>query len=66
VGDWSFPLQTGDFGGTATRLAWVLLELSPLVLATTGVVMDLVRRTKRRKAAMRRAQPAVSGAALDD
>jgi uncharacterized iron-regulated membrane protein len=55
--DWSFPLHTGDFGGTTTRVLWAFLGLSPLVLAATGVVMSLVRRSKR---AQRResAQPA--------
>ncbi len=47
--DWSFPLHTGDFGGAATRVVWTLVGLSPLVLAFTGVVMNLVRRQKRRR-----------------
>ncbi len=45
--DWSFPTHTGDFGGTATRVVWVVLGLSPLVLATTGLTMNLIRRQKR-------------------
>jgi uncharacterized iron-regulated membrane protein len=47
--DWSFPLHTGDFGGTATRVLWVGLGLSPLVLGVTGITMNLVRRGKRKK-----------------
>ncbi len=47
--DWSFPLHTGDFGGTATRVLWVLVGLSPIVLGVTGVTMNLVRRSKRRR-----------------
>ena len=45
--DWSFPLHTGDFGGTATRLLWVVVGLAPIVLAVTGITMYLVRRAKR-------------------
>ena len=45
--DWSFPTHTGDFGGTATRVVWVVLGLSPLVLATTGLTMNVIRRQKR-------------------
>jgi uncharacterized iron-regulated membrane protein len=45
--DWSFPLHTGDFGGTGTRLLWVGLGLSPLLLGVTGITMNLVRRRKR-------------------
>lgn len=33
--DWSFPVHTGDFGGTITRVLWVGLGLSPLVLGVT-------------------------------
>jgi len=53
--DWSFPLHTGDFLGTATRVAWVFIGLSPLVLGATGITMNLVRRSKRAKAAARAA-----------
>jgi uncharacterized iron-regulated membrane protein len=45
--DWSFPLHTGDFGGTATRVLWVGVGLSPLLLGITGTTMWLVRRGKR-------------------
>ena len=47
--DWSFPLHTGDFGGTLTRVLWVAVGLSPFVLGTTGVLMQLQRRAKRRR-----------------
>jgi uncharacterized iron-regulated membrane protein len=51
--DWSFPLHTGDFGGSATRVLWTLLGLSPLVLATTGVIMYMIRLQKRRRRSRR-------------
>ena len=51
--DWSFPLHTGDFGGSVTRVLWTLLGLSPLVLATTGVIMYVVRLQKRRRRSRR-------------
>lgn len=47
--DWSFPVHAGDFGGTFTRVIWVLLGLSPLVLAITGLTMYLIRLRKRRR-----------------
>jgi uncharacterized iron-regulated membrane protein len=49
--DWSFPLHTGDFGGTATRVLWVAVGLSPILLGATGTTMWLVRRAKRAKRA---------------
>lgn len=51
--DWSFPLHTGDFGGTTTRVIWAVLGTMPLVLGATGIVMQFVRRNKRKKAAAR-------------
>jgi uncharacterized iron-regulated membrane protein len=47
--DWSFPLHTGDFGGPVTRVLWVAVGLSPIVLGVTGIVMQLVRRSKRKR-----------------
>jgi uncharacterized iron-regulated membrane protein len=47
--DWSFPLHTGDFGGTTTRVAWMALALTPIALGTTGVVMNRVRAGKRKR-----------------
>lgn len=63
--DWSFPVHTGDFGGTLTRVAWVLLGLSPLVLGITGVTMYLIRLRKRskRRTALPRGRPVVSSTA---
>jgi hypothetical protein len=34
--DWSFPVHAGDFGGTTSRIIWVVLGLSPLALGITG------------------------------
>ena len=53
--DWSFPLHTGDFGGTTTRVLWTALALTPVALGVTGVTMYLIRRRKR---ARRRPSPA--------
>ena len=61
--DWSFPSHTGDFGGTATRVVWVGLGLSPLVLGTTGLTMNLIRRQKRQA---RRASAETVGVAQDE
>jgi uncharacterized iron-regulated membrane protein len=47
--DWSYPMHTGDFAGPVTRVLWVGLGLSPLVLGITGITMNLVRRSKRAK-----------------
>jgi uncharacterized iron-regulated membrane protein len=49
--DWSFPLHTGDFGGTATRVLWVGLGLSPILMGATGTILWFVRRGKRAKRA---------------
>ena len=49
--DWNFPLHTGDFGGTVTRVLWVAVGLSPIILAVTGLTMQLVRRRKRKRRA---------------
>jgi uncharacterized iron-regulated membrane protein len=50
--DWSFPIHSGDLAGTPTRIAWVFVGLSPLALGTTGVVMNRIRKRKRRRAAV--------------
>jgi uncharacterized iron-regulated membrane protein len=60
--DWSFPLHTGDFLGTPSRLAWLALAASPLVLLVTGLTMWFVRRSKRRRRAAR--APATPAAAV--
>jgi uncharacterized iron-regulated membrane protein len=45
--DWSFPIHTGDFGGSISRAVWVVLGLSPIVLGVTGLTMYFIRRKKR-------------------
>ncbi len=45
--DWSYPLHTGDFGGTATRMVWIVIGLSPMALGITGITMYVIRRRKR-------------------
>jgi uncharacterized iron-regulated membrane protein len=45
--DYNFPLHTGDFAGTPTRVLWVAVGLSPMVLGASGVAMHLIRRRKR-------------------
>lgn len=55
--DWSYPLHTGDFGGTATRTVWSLVAWMPSVLGTTGLIMWFIRRRKRRARGGRRALP---------
>jgi uncharacterized iron-regulated membrane protein len=47
--DYSFPLHTGDVGGPATRVVWVVIGLSPMLLGATGIAMWLIRRNKRRR-----------------
>ena len=58
-------MHTGDFLGTATRVVWVFIGLSPLVLGTTGITMNLVRRSKRAKAAAVRPNAPTDLAAAD-
>jgi uncharacterized iron-regulated membrane protein len=57
--DWSFPLHTGDFGGTSSRLVWTGLALGPLALGATGIVMYLIRRRKRARRRPTATMPAV-------
>jgi uncharacterized iron-regulated membrane protein len=45
--DYNFPVHTGDFAGTTTRVLWVVVGLSPIVLAVTGVTMNRIRHRKR-------------------
>jgi uncharacterized iron-regulated membrane protein len=56
--DWSFPLHTGDWGGTTTRVVWTAAAMAPIVLAVTGSWMWLIRRKKRKRAAERKKQRA--------
>lgn len=39
-----FPLHNGAFGGTATRILYVFVGLSPIVLFLTGLTMYRLRR----------------------
>jgi uncharacterized iron-regulated membrane protein len=39
VMDWIAPLHVGSFGGTAVRVAWLILGLAPPLLFVTGFVM---------------------------
>lgn len=45
--EWSNQIHFGTFGGTTTRVLWVVVGLSPVVLAATGAAMWLARRSKR-------------------
>ena len=36
---WMAPLHVGNFAGTATKIAWTLAALAPMLLFVTGVVM---------------------------
>lgn len=45
---WVLPLHFGTFGGTATKLLYVVVSLSPVLLAATGLVMWRNRRRKQR------------------
>jgi uncharacterized iron-regulated membrane protein len=58
--DWVYPLHTGDWGGTLTRVVWTGLAITPLVLGFSGLVMWLVRHDKRKKAKARRAASEVA------
>jgi uncharacterized iron-regulated membrane protein len=44
---WAFPLHGGTFAGPVSRTLWVVVGLSPLVMAATGVTSWLIRRRKR-------------------
>jgi uncharacterized iron-regulated membrane protein len=45
--DWSFPLHTGDFLATPSRVLWSILAMTPLVLGGTGLIMNRIRAAKR-------------------
>lgn len=49
VDDWFYPLHAGTFVNGWWRVVWLVLGLTPLVLAVTGVVTWLIRRRKRRR-----------------
>jgi uncharacterized iron-regulated membrane protein len=54
--DWQFYGHAGYFFGPWPRTLWLVLGLTPLLLAVTGVTTWLIRRRKRR--AKRRMKPA--------
>lgn len=43
---WIAPLHVGNFGGTAVKVAWLVLGLSPPLLFTTGLVMWWIRMVR--------------------
>jgi uncharacterized iron-regulated membrane protein len=47
--DWSFPLHSGDAFGEPSRILWVFVALSPLLLGGTGLVMNRIRHRKRKR-----------------
>jgi uncharacterized iron-regulated membrane protein len=56
---WLLPLHFGTFGGTATRVVWLVVSLSPVLLAATGFLIWQKRfRARRAAAAVRRATAA--------
>ena len=59
VDDWFYPLHAGTFVNGWWRAVWLVLGLTPLVLAVTGAVTWLIRRGKRRRK-RRRAAPAAT------
>jgi uncharacterized iron-regulated membrane protein len=60
VDDWFYPLHAGTFVNGWWRTVWLVLGLTPLVLAVTGVTTWLIRRAKRRRKRRRRAAAAAA------
>jgi uncharacterized iron-regulated membrane protein len=54
---WLFALHVGSFGGTAMRILYLVVGLSPTVLAITGLAMWLIKRRNRQR--QRRHKPSV-------
>ena len=50
---WVAPLHVGSFGGTAVRVAWLLLGLAPPLLFLTGAIMWWTRIVRPRLARVR-------------
>jgi uncharacterized iron-regulated membrane protein len=46
---WLFALHVGSFGGTAMRILYLVIGLSPTVLAITGLAMWLIKRRNRQR-----------------
>lgn len=59
VDDWFYPMHAGTFVNGWWRVAWLIIGLTPVVLAVTGVTTWLIRRRKRRRK-RRRAAPAAA------
>ena len=57
--DWFYPLHAGTFVNGWWRVLWLVLGVTPVLLAVTGVVTWLIRRRKRRRK-RRRAAPAAA------
>jgi uncharacterized iron-regulated membrane protein len=49
VDDWFYPLHAGTFVNGWWRAVWLVLGVTPLLLAVTGVTTWLIRRRKRRR-----------------
>lgn len=45
---WVVPLHVGNFGGTAIRMAWLVLGLAPPLLFVTGFIMWWIRVVRAR------------------
>ena len=58
VDDWFYPMHAGTFVNGWWRVAWLVLGLTPVVLAVTGVTTWLIRRRKRRRKRRRAAAAA--------
>ena len=56
--DWFYPLHAGTFIDSWWRLIWLVVGLTPVVLAITGVTTWLIRRGKRRRKRRRAAAAA--------
>ena len=63
VDDWFYPLHAGTFMNGWRRTVWLVVGLTPLLLAITGVVTWLIRRGKGRRKKRRRGAKAQSVAA---
>jgi uncharacterized iron-regulated membrane protein len=49
VDDWFYPLHAGTFVDGWWRTVWLVVGMTPLLLAITGVTTWLIRRRKRRR-----------------
>jgi uncharacterized iron-regulated membrane protein len=60
----SYSIHFGDFGGTASKAAWVLLGLAPAALAVSGYVMWWNRVLSKKWAGLKRRQTVVKQAVV--